>query len=207
MRLLIRFIKSVLQEQPPSAISILKTTSVILLLICFLFDPLARNFTWLHYRKVMVKKEVQRQIDDGMDKNKLVVFKFSQEDTKTKLRWEQASEFEYNHKMYDVVETEIIGDAVYYQCWYDHEETMLISQLEELACQVMGNNPAFRIEGALLEFFSESLYCLFSFDYDIPVPELLNKQSGLFSYLFSQILLQPPKPPPQSSLKNHSFFM
>jgi len=199
--------KSVLPEQRSYEISIFKITSVVLLIVCFLYDPVARNLTWLHYRKAVVKKEVQRQIDDGLDKSKLVVLQFSKEETKTKLRWEHANEFEYNQKMYDIVEIKTVGDTVFYRCWYDHEETILNRQLEELAGQVLGNDPEFKIAVTLLKPFTESLYCLFSFDYDIPAPELLKKQSGLFLYSFSQIILQPPTPPPQSILRNHSFFM
>jgi len=207
MRAFIKFIKYVLPEHTPSAVSLIKSMSVFLLLFCFLVDPIARNLTWLHYRKAVVKKETQRQIDEGMDKSKLVVLKFSKEETKTKLRWEHANEFEYNHKMYDIVEIKTVGDTVYYRCWYDHEETVLNRQLEELAGHVLGNDPEFKIAVTLQKPFTESLYCLFSFDYDIPAPELLKKQSGLFLYSFSQIILQPPTPPPQSSLRNHSFFM
>ncbi len=207
MRAFIKFIKYVLPEHTPSAVSLIKNMSVFLLLFCFLVDPIARNLTWLHYRKAVVKKEVQRQIDDGMDKSKLVVLQFSKEETKTELRWEHASEFEYNHKMYDIVEIKTVGDTVYYRCWYDHEETILNRQLEKLADQVLGNDPAFRIGVALLGSFTESMYCLFSFDHDVPVPELLKTQYGLFLYLFSQITLQPPTPPPQSGLRNHSIFM
>ena len=207
MRSFIKFIKYVLPEHTPSAVSLIKNTSVFMLLFCFLIDPIARNLTWLHYRKAVVKKEVQRQIDDGMDKSMLVVLQFSKEETKTKLRWEHASEFEYNNKMYDIVEIKTVGDTVYYRCWYDHEETILNRQLEKLADQVLGNDPALRIGLALLESSAESSYCLFAFDYDVSVPELLKRQSGLFSCLSSQITLQPPTPPPQSRLRNHSIFM
>jgi len=191
----------------PSLASTFKNTTVFLLLSCLLLDPIDSTFKWLHYRKALVKKEVQRQIDDGMDKSKLVVIKCSKEETRTKLRWEHSREFEYKNKMYDIVEIKTVGDIIYYYCWYDHKETMLNRQLEELAGQVLGNDPSVVREPVLPGSSLKSLYCLFSSDHDMPLPELLNKQSGLFSYLYSQIILQPPTPPPQSSQKNNSIFM
>lgn len=41
--------------------------------------------------------------------------------------------------MYDVIETEIHGDSLYYFCWVDHEETLLNKKLNQLLASVMAN--------------------------------------------------------------------
>jgi hypothetical protein len=207
MKAIKRFNRSVHAGPISSLASTFKSTTVFLLLSCLLLDPIVGTFTWLHYKKAIVKKEVQQQIDDGIDTSKLVLLKFTEEETRTQLRWEHSREFEYKNKMYDIVEITTVGDMFYYHCWYDHEETMLNRQMEEIAGQVLGNDPSVLIEPVHTHSSLKSLYCLFSCDQDMPSPELLNKQSSLFSYLFSQISVNPPTPPPQSSLTYNSTVM
>ncbi len=170
-----------------------------LLLSCVLVDPVVATFTWLHYQKTIVKKEVNRQIIAGIDKDDLVLLKFSKEDAQTKLRWEHSKEFEYNHQMYDVVETMTLGDTIYYWCWWDREESKLNRQLEELAAQALVKDSKIREKLERLISCFKSLYCTFSFNWNVSVPELLYKQFCLFSYLYSSIIIQPPTPPPQLS--------
>lgn len=178
---------------------ILKSLTVILLLSCLLIDPMISAFTWLQYKKTVVKKEVKRQINEGMDKDELVLLIFSKEETQTKLRWEHPREFEYNHKMYDIVKTKTVGDTVYYWCWYDHEETMLNRQLEEVADQALGKSQKTRKEIAPLMPYFKTLYCLFSFHSVVSIPQLLSERMDLFYHLYSKVFIQPPTPPPQLS--------
>jgi hypothetical protein len=172
---------------------------VFVLLSCLLVDPMVGNFTWLHYKKIMVQKEVKRHIIQGMDKDNLVLLKFSKQETQTKLIWSHPGEFEYNRKMYDIVETKTMGNTVYYWCWYDHEETMLKRQLEEVADRALGKSPKFKKEIAPLIPYFKTLYCLFYSHGNISIPQVWYKQVGLSYHLYSQILIQPPTPPPQIS--------
>ncbi len=173
---------------------------IIVIVFSFLvIDPVLVTFTWLQHKKTTVKKEVKRQIEEGIDEDEIVLLTFSKEEIKTKLRWEHPREFEYNHRMYDIVESMTEGDTVYYWCWYDHEETMLNRRLAELKNQASGKSPKIRKYTALILSTSESLTCLFPYNGDVSIPELLNKQIGIFYHLYSQIFIQPPTPPPQSS--------
>lgn len=176
---------------------LVQTLIIFSLLFCILFDPVIGAYTWLQYKKAVIKQEVKSQINDGIDQSKLVLLEFTQDEIQTELRWEHSREFEYNHKMYDVVRTEADSDTVYYWCWYDHEETMLNRKLDELTDQAAKNNPKSREEQALLVSNQETLYCMFSFNWNFSLCELLNKPSGLFSHLCPQIYSQPPTPPPQ----------
>lgn len=170
-----------------------------LLLCCVLVDPVIVTFTWLHCQKTVIKKEVERQIIAGMDKDELVLLIFSKEEAQTRLRWEHSREFEYNDKMYDIVKTKTVGETVYYWCWYDHKETMLNRQLEKLSDRTLRKNPKIRSEIGLLASYLRTLYCIFSFNGDLTTPEFSNKHVILFYRLCSQFLIQPPTPPPQLS--------
>jgi hypothetical protein len=199
MRLLTGFSSFRLAQRKMRTAETSKRLIVFLALSCLLVDPMVSTFTWLHYKKAMVKKEVKRRIVEGIDRDELVLLKFSKKETKTKLRWSHPKEFEYNHKMYDIVETKTEEDTVYYWCWYDHEETMLNRHLEEVAHQALGKGPKIRKEGLLLIPQFKSLYFLFSFLNDVSIPYFLCERVDLFIGLSSQILIQPPSPPPQSA--------
>lgn len=174
------------------------------LLFCILFDPVVGTYPWLHYKKTAVKQEVQKQIDDGIDQSKLVLLKFTREEIHSEVRWEHAREFEYKHKMYDVVKTESDGKTFYYWCWYDHEETMLNRQIDALAAQAAERYTKSGKERALLVSNQETLYCVFLLNWNFSLNQLLNKPSGLFSHLYHQIHIQPLTPPPQFR-QTHSY--
>ncbi len=76
--------------------------------------PLAATFAWLHVRKALVRAVVQEEIQAGMDEEALVLLKFTDTEAQLLLHWEHDREFEYLGQMYDIVETEQIGDTVYY---------------------------------------------------------------------------------------------
>jgi hypothetical protein len=176
-----------------------KKTITSLVLCCVLVDPVVATLTWLYYQKTIVKKEVNRQILAGIDEEDLVLLKFSKSEVRTKLRWEHPKEFEYNRRMYDVVETMTLGDTVYYWCWFDHKETELNRRLEELAAQAMGKKNKIRKKAERFFSFFKSLYCNISFSWNGAIPELLSRQFCLFSEFYASVAIQPPTPPPQLS--------
>ncbi|PTB91022.1 hypothetical protein C9994_16285, partial [Marivirga lumbricoides] len=105
-------------------------------LFIILFAPGLITYSWLSHQKRAVKHEVKWKMIAGMDKNELVLLKFTSEEAKV-LKWEHAKEFEYQNEMYDVVEQQTIGDTTYYWCWWDHEETALNKQLSLLVVKAL----------------------------------------------------------------------
>ncbi|MFW6129265.1 MAG: hypothetical protein ACOC6P_03345 [Candidatus Aminicenantaceae bacterium] len=199
MRLFTEYAQPVLQKKSTKSFHPYKNITIFLLLSLLVIDPMLVTFTWLQHKKTIVKKEVKRQIKEGIDKDEIVLLTFTKEETQTKLRWEHPREFEYNHRMYDIVKSMTEGDTVYYWCWYDHEETMLNRRLKELKDQASGKSHKIRKYTALILSTSESLTCLFPYNGDVSIPKLFYKQDGLFYHFSSQIFIQPPTPPPQSS--------
>lgn len=174
-----------------------KTIITGLLLCCVLVDPVVVTFTCLDFQKTIAKREVNKRIIEGIDKDELVLLKFSKEETQTKLRWEHSREFEYKNKMYDIVEAKTVGDTVYYWCLLDCKETTLNRRLEELTAQELRKGHKIREKYEPFISFFKSLFCTVSFNWNGSKTESLYKQLCLFLDLYSSITIQPPTPPPQ----------
>ncbi|HQX45484.1 MAG TPA: hypothetical protein PK209_13055 [Saprospiraceae bacterium] len=109
------------------------------ILLTSIILPFTGYYSWLTYQKSNAKKEIKQRIIAGLHKTELKLLVFSKLDSEVKLKWEHAHEFEYMHQMYDVIETEIHGDSLYYFCWADNEETLLNKKLNQLLASVMAN--------------------------------------------------------------------
>lgn len=108
-----------------------KTTSIFLFFS--LLVPLTGTYLWLYCEKAAVKQQVKQKILGGIDKEELISLTFKTKETTKILHWEHAREFEYQGRMYDVVETIEKGDSITYWCWPDHEETQLNRLRNEMA--------------------------------------------------------------------------
>lgn len=153
----------------------------------------------MNYQKSTIKHEVKWMMVEGIDKEELVLLKFTKEESETALRWKHSKEFEYNRQMYDIVETTVIGDTIYYYCWLDSKETKLNKQLAKLVTNIFNHNPQKREKQARLFSYFKSCYCSnhFSWNSNIFVYEV--KPNLNFSNIFESLLLTPPTPPPRLS--------
>jgi hypothetical protein len=167
------------------------------LALCFFIDPITISITRLNHDRTIVKRDMENHIIAGIRKSDLVLLIFSTEETRTLLRWEHPREFEYKRQMYDIVETESLGDTVYYWCRWDQEETKLNEQLRELAAQALGEAPNF---GDDHDSFVSSMrsFCRTALFYWKPsVPGSSLKRFCPYSDLYSSTVIQPPTPPPK----------
>ena len=107
---------------------------------CLLIHPAVGAVTWVHFEKAAVKRDVSERLRRGVEEDELVVLEFSLEQAQAQalLHWESPREFEYRGRMYDLIETRILGQTVVYKCWKDDEETRLNNRLKELAPQESG---------------------------------------------------------------------
>ncbi|MCF8302114.1 MAG: hypothetical protein K9I94_02475 [Bacteroidales bacterium] len=129
----------------------------IVLIFCFA-APIIATYTWLQYKKSITKKEVKQQLVAGVDKNELILLKFSKNDSQKLLNWKHSKEFEYDDRMYDIVKTELQGDTAYYWCWLDYKETRLNKELKKLVAHALGNNNQRKETKQQLTNFYKSLY-------------------------------------------------
>ncbi len=167
----------------------------ILLFFCLVL-PVAVSFLFLNNQLKQVKREVKRKIIAGIDKNELVLLKFTESQKKKQLKWKHSKEFQYNGEMYDIVETEIKGDTTYYWCWWDYKETKLNQKLEKLLSFALQNNPKKQKHQILLKNFFKSLYFSESEEtMTVAVIEIKNKYY-VQDINFQSLSKAPPIPPP-----------
>lgn len=133
-----------------------KNTAILLCL--FLIVPFWGTYTWLQYKKHQVREIVKRQILAHADKKELVTLTFINSETTTLLRWEHDREFEYKGQMYDIIETQTNGDSISYICWWDHAETALNQQLQQIVEITFGTDPQNHQKQDELKDFYKSLY-------------------------------------------------
>ncbi|GAA5032817.1 hypothetical protein GCM10011506_23060 [Marivirga lumbricoides] len=133
----------------------------------------------------------------GMDKNELVLLKFTSEEAKV-LKWEHAKEFEYQNEMYDVVEQQTIGDTTYYWCWWDHEETALNKQLSLLVVKALNNIPERQEQEEWLSNYFKSLYLLNPSSWNFNSTGLTEHKSSVYFLINYFTYIPLPTPPPEN---------
>lgn len=128
---------------------------------CFsLMAPIFSAYFAFQYRSSTIRQEVEAQIEEGIEEHDLVLLKFTHEETETLLRWEHSREFEFNQQMYDIVETEVFEDSIFYLVYWDIEETELKNGYKDLITGILGvekNSSKHRI---LLKLGFRSIYFL-----------------------------------------------
>lgn len=135
----------------------------------------------------------------GIDKEELVLLKFSETEKQSKLKWKHSKEFEFEGEMYDIVETLIVDDTTYYWLWWDHEETKLNKQLGNLMVSALGNYPQNKENHTRLFRFFNTLFFV-----DLPqekhyaaqeTKDSIPSQSVFYHFISDP----PPVPPPELS--------
>jgi hypothetical protein len=151
---------------------------------------------WLELRKYSVRKQVKRELIAGIDKDELVLLKFSKIEVEEKLHWKHRKEFEFEGWMYDIVSIETTNDSVCYHVWWDNEETQLSRQLNRLTAIAFGNDRKRQEKQMHFNqftrtlFFSKSLPWRLEEQLSIGYPQ--NQFSGICIWNIS-----PPSPPPE----------
>ncbi len=169
-----------------------------ILLILILVIPTIGMFAWLQAQKHAVRKEVKHQLIAQTDRSELVLLKFHPNEMDEKLEWEHSREFEFDDEMYDVVEREVRGDTTYFYCWWDHEETALNRQLNELLTLALGQNKDHHQNKQQLQQFFLSLYCSEN-EVDVPIDEVETDLSAKREFHWKSRSTKPLVPPPDLS--------
>ncbi|MBK6621307.1 MAG: hypothetical protein IPG32_10685 [Saprospirales bacterium] len=172
---------------------------IVPILLLSLSAPFAGAYVWLQWEIRATKKEVKKQIQTGLAEKELVFLKLPKPVSETELRWEHAREFEYQGRMYDIVEAEILGDTFYCHCLLDHRETELKRQLSKLMGGAMDPDPQKKEQQTRLFEFQKTLYLGEDKTGDFPIA--LFEPRGLPQYciLYSSIPGHPATPPPEAS--------
>ena len=168
-----------------------------IVLIITIISPLWLFYSIIQYEKYLNRKEIKKFLISSIDRNELVLLKFSYKETKTNLKWEHSKEFEYNGEMYDVVDKEITCDSVFYWCWRDNEETKLNKQLESIVKHASGNSPKKTERSQNLLSFLNSLFPdSHNYDYNFDRDKKLFLIS-LYLFNYTSQFIIPDTPPPK----------
>lgn len=160
-----------------------------------LFAPFALTFLSIQHRKKEVKRALKWNMIAGLDKSDLVQLSFSFEELETELTWKHSREFQYKGQMYDIVYIKASEDSVHYDCWWDHEETKLNQQLQDLLALVFGKDPVKRNEQDHLTQFLKQLYCYSSSSQERPESHFSKLKASLNYKLLSPFLKKESPPP------------
>lgn len=166
-----------------------------ILLILSLTIPLGGSFIVLQLQKQIIKEEIKHRIIAGIDRNELIVLRFTKDEAKVKLNWEESKEFEYEGEMYDVVESEESNDTIIYWCWWDHAETKLNKRLSDLTTKAAEQNPFNQENTKRITRFLTALYSQNIFEFKSYHEKQIFKNLKNTSF-YQSISLPPPIPPP-----------
>lgn len=181
---------------PHIRICIVNRSQLSILLIVVLVAPFFGMHSWLQLRKHAVRKQVKRELIAGIDKDELVLLKFSKTEVEEKLRWKHSKEFEFDGWMYDIVSVETTTDSIFYHVWWDNEETQLSRQLNRLTAIAFGNDQKRQEKQTHFNqyvrtlFFSKSRTWTLEERLSMTFPQ--NQFSGFCCWNIS-----PPSPPPE----------
>lgn len=176
----------------------LKNIAASIFLLFLLVAPITSSFIFLHYQKKQVRKEVKRQIIAGIDRDGLVLLKFSKDEAQDRLQWIHGREFIFNGYMYDIVEVETTGGQTNYWCWPDSKETKLNKQLDDLLMSALGRDMKSKEKRKQLTHFYQNLYCLRPFDWDFS--DFRSEKTERFCKRVKiAVSFPPPVPPPETT--------
>ncbi len=159
--------------------------------------PVATTFVVLHAQKKQIKREVKWRMIAGIDRDELELIKLTREEAAEELEWEHSKEFEYRGEMYDIVETVVKGDSIFYWCWWDHEETRLNKQLGELLTFAYSEDSTNQRNKERLSIFYKSVYFFDSLPIETTVFLNLKQTPPGYNRLFQSHSFSPPVPPPE----------
>lgn len=170
---------------------------IIIFLISVLTFPFWGSYSYFHLEKKKIKTEVDRKLSAGIDKTKLVHFRFSADDSKTKLTWKHSREFVYQGQMYDIVEQRQDGDFILYTCYKDNKETRLEKNKEKIIADAIGQDPIRKNQSEKLTNFLKTVFSQDSFTWFPLSPESSSVKISIFKFLFSNFSPAPHSPPPK----------
>jgi hypothetical protein len=85
-------------------------------------------FEFSHHR---IKKEIKKQIKEGVPAQQLVHFSFTEKEL-NQLTWIKSHEFKLNGSLFDVVRKKKTTDGYHLECISDKQETVLFANLERM---------------------------------------------------------------------------
>jgi len=160
--------------------------------------PLSVSFFSYKMQLKKIKKEVKWKLINDTPKDELVYFEFNLESEEfKKLRWEHDHEFEMNHKMFDIVAADTLGDKVKYLCFPDKQETALNAAFKNQLEDRYASDKPLKNRTTLMASLMMSLY-FYEIESKPRCIDTFTKQKKYFiQSKYTSIQLEIESPPPQ----------
>ncbi|MEO9218882.1 MAG: hypothetical protein ABI315_09920 [Bacteroidia bacterium] len=145
-----------------------------------------------------IQNTVKQQIKKNLSKKDLHLLSFLI-DKKNDVKWERKEkEFEYKGELYDVVQSETIGDKINYYCINDIEETLLFSYLDTVISKEVANrsSPIRKNIQDLFKVFSNSI-CYTNKNTLYNSPQKQQHGHSTHPFLENSYILKKITPPPK----------
>lgn len=168
--------------------------SILFLLILVL--PTVVTYTYFQYRRKEIKREVKLQLAN-LNFDDLVLLRFSNHELDAKVRWKHSKEFEFEGKMFDIIQLKKSKDSISFWCWLDKQETELNNKLNTLLVEVCRMDIPMQKQKLSFYQFYKSLYFLETKDLNLFNFQSIHNEeiyfsSNLYKFLAEKSLFRPP---------------
>lgn len=173
-------------------------TIVSIFLLAVFAVPFFWGPSWLSMEKRQIQKHVRNNILPSVDKTELITFKVSLADTSSQFKWKHAKEFEFNGKMYDIVDRKQTGDDITYLVWQDDEETVINSKIKLVTNSIFDNSPVNQNNRLAFQLLIQSLFSEEAFDciyapFFLIIPPLYSSYKACAQLDFNGAIFEPPR--------------
>jgi hypothetical protein len=166
-------------------------------LVIILLVPFWGTMGYLQFQKKLHRKEIKRQLQAGVPRENLVEFRISREDSFKLFKWKHEGEFEYQGRMFDIVEKEVSSDSLIYHCIPDHRESWLNREANRLLARSSGSDPSKQSQTEKLHQFLKTLIAQQT-DLSLHCYEHFSAMtSPILSDHYTSFFSAPPGPPPK----------
>lgn len=160
--------------------------------------PIFVAFLSYHIQLKKIKREVKNVLIDNTPRNELVSFTFDMQSAEfKKLNWKHNKEFEYQRKMFDIVEADTTEGNVYYLCFPDKQETALNAKFNNLLNNRFAHDVPSKNNQHLISQFIKSLCTNEIAQYTYIDYSQIQKLYCKSHLRFSSAEIAIPSPPPQ----------
>lgn len=157
--------------------NVFKTIAILILLLA-VSTPVLLGFMTYKFQLKKIKKQVKQELIANTSKAELVAFEFDiNSKTFKSLNWKHSREFEFNNKMFDIVEADTLENVIHYLCFPDKQETELNAKFKALLNARYASDIPLSNKQNLLANFIKSL-----FDETLPEFKFFNSESFKIEY-------------------------
>lgn len=146
------------------------------------------------YRQTVIRKEIKKQIKNGVEESELFVFKYNEIHSEN-VEWvKQGKEFRKNGSMYDIVHLDFENGEWIYRCVNDTQEAKLFVELDQMVKKRMNGNSS---DDYLKNLVKDFVKVCFNSSTDFISSQFENPISDYYDFKFAKVYIHLNIPPPK----------